>query len=205
MLREPRRLIASIIAIAVGVAFAAATFFLSASLEKSISAQVAGPAQGASLVVLSTYKDMVPPALITKLSKQPGVTKVHATATSMFEQRTSSGSVYLLLRELPDADSATKVVDGRMPTAKGEVAFTQAFAKARKVSVGSTLEIYSQDRSQTAPLAVVGIIQPGDEYGDPSGTFAVATQDDLLRPSSYGSTGYASVMAFGGDPTALKA
>jgi putative ABC transport system permease protein len=204
MLREPRRLIASIIAIAVGVAFAAATFFLSASLEKSISAQVAGPAQGASLVVSSTYKDMVPPALITKLAKQPGVTKVHATATSIFEQKTGSGSVLLLLRELPDADSATKAVDGRMPTAKGEVAFTEAFAKARKVTVGSTLEIYSQDRSQTATLTVVGIIKPGDEYGDPSGTFAVATQDDLLRPSSYGSTGYTTAMAFGGDPTALK-
>jgi len=51
MLREPRRLIASIIAIAVGVAFAAATFFLSASLEKSINSQVAGPAEGASVVV----------------------------------------------------------------------------------------------------------------------------------------------------------
>jgi putative ABC transport system permease protein len=204
MLREPRRLIASIIAIAVGVAFAAATFFLSASLEKSINSQVAGTAAGASLVVSSTNQDTVPPALITKLAQQPGVTKVHATAMSIFEEKTSRGSQPLLLRELPDPGSATKVIDGRMPAAKGEVAFTDSYAKARKLSVGSTLEIYSQDRSQTATLTVVGIIKPGDEYGDPSGTFAVATQDDLLRPSLFGPSGYVSVMSFGGDPKALK-
>ena len=80
MLREPRRLIASIIAIAVGVAFAAATFFLSASLEKSINSQVAGPAEGASVIVSVNQGGMVPPALVTKLGQQPSVTKVHATA-----------------------------------------------------------------------------------------------------------------------------
>lgn len=204
MLREPRRLIASIIAIAVGVAFAAATFFLSASLEKSINSQVAGMAEGASLVVSSGGQDMVPPALITKLAQQPGVTRVHATAYSVFEEKTSRGSQYLLLRELPDPGSATKVTDGRMPAAKGEVAFTEAYAKARKLAVGSTLEIYAQDRSQTVTLTVVGLIRPGDEYGDPSGTFAVATEDDLLRPSSFGLSGYSTLMSFGGDPTALK-
>ena len=205
MLREPRRLIASIIAIAVGVAFAAATFFLSASLEKSINSQVAGPAEGASVVVSIAQGGMVPPALVTKLRQQPGVTKVHATAMAGYEQKTSKGSEFIILRELPDADSATKVVEGRLPTAKGEVAFTQAFAKARNVSVGSTIDIYSPDRSQTATLTVVGIIVPGAEYGDPTGTFAVATPDDLFRWSDQGTGGgYISAMAFGGDPTTLK-
>jgi putative ABC transport system permease protein len=204
MLREPRRLIASIIAIAVGVAFAAATFFLSASLEKSINSQIAGEAAGASLVVSSSNQNMVPPALITKLAQQPEVARVHATASSIFEEKTSRGSQYLILRELPDPGSATKVSAGRMPAAKGEVAFTEDYAKARKLAVGSTLEIYAQDRSQTVTLTVVGLIKPGDEYGDPSGTFAVATQDDLLRPSSFGPTGYSTLMSFGGDPTALK-
>jgi len=205
MLREPRRLIASIIAIAVGVAFAAATFFLSASLEKSINSQVAGPAEGASVVVSIAQGGLVPPALVTKLKQQPGVTKVHATAMAGYEQKTSKGSEFIILRELPDADSATKVIEGRLPTAKGEVAFTQAFAKARNVSVGSTIDIYSPDRSQTATLTVVGIIVPGAEYGDPTGTFAVATPDDLFRWSDQGTGGgYISAMAFGGDPTALK-
>src|SRR5674476_955129 len=122
-----------------------------------------------------------------------------------YEQKTSKGSEFIILRELPDADSATKVIEGRLPTAKGEVAFTQAFAKARNVSVGSTIDIYSPDRSQTATLTVVGIIVPGAEYGDPTGTFAVATPDDLFRWSDQGtSDGYISAMAFGGDPTALK-
>ena len=205
MLREPRRLIASVIAIAVGVAFAAATFFLSASLEKSINSQVAGPAQGASLVVSADRGGLVPPTVISKLKQQPGVTKVHGTALAGFEEKTSKGSQYLILRELPDADSATKVIQGRMPTAKGEVAFTEQFAKARKVSVGSTVEIYSPDRSETATLTVVGIIAPGGEYGDPSGTFAVATPDDLFRWAQEGQgAGYMTAIVFGGDPAALK-
>jgi putative ABC transport system permease protein len=123
---------------------------------------------------------------------------------AVFEQKTSGGSEYLLLREMPDPGSATKVVDGRLPMAAGEVAFTEAFAKARKVSVGSTIEIYSQNRSETATLTVVGIIRPGDEYGDPSGTFAIATTSDLLRASSFGPSGYTTAYAFGGDPVSLK-
>ncbi len=205
MLREPRRLIASIIAIAVGVAFAAATFFLSASLEKSINAQVAGPAEGASVVVSSGRGGMISPTLVTKLAEQPGVTKVHADAYAFFEQKTSKGSQYLILRQMPDADSSTKVIDGRLPAAKGEVAFTQSFAKDRQVSVGSTIEVYSPDHSETATLTVVGIIVPGEEYGDPTGTFAVATPDDLFRWGEQGrSSGYSTAILFGGDPTALK-
>jgi len=205
MLREPRRLIASIIAIAVGVAFAAATFFLSASLEKSINSQVAGAAEGASLVVSAGPGGMVSPQVVTKLTQQPGVTKVHATTYAYFEQKTSKGSQYLILREMPDADSATKVVAGRLPAAKGEIAFTEAFAKDRKVSAGSAVEIYSPDRSETATLTVVGIVSPGDEYGDPSGTFAIATSDDLFRwGQQSGTTGYALTYVYGGDPSALK-
>ena len=139
MLREPRRLIASIIAIAVGVAFAAATFFLSASLEKSINAQVAGPAEGASLVVSSGQGGMVPPAFLTKLAQQPGVTRVHGTAFSFYQEKTGRGAQALILREMPDTGSATAVVDGRLPAAKGEIALTQSLAKARKASVGSSI------------------------------------------------------------------
>jgi len=205
MLREPRRLIASIIAIAVGVAFAAATFFLSASLEKSINTQVAGPAAGASVVVSSSAGGPVPVSLIPKLKALPGVTKVHAVLQAYFEQKTSKGSQFIILREMPDADSATKVVEGRLPSAKGEVAYTQAFAKDRKVSIGSTIEIYAPDRSQTATLTVVGIVVPGDEYGDPTGTFAIATDDELFRWAGPEGGSFESAIVFGGTPAALKA
>ena len=204
MLREPRRLIASIIAIAVGVAFAAATFFLSASLEQSINAQVAGSAQGASIVVASDRGGLVPPALVTKLSQLPGVTGVHASAYSFYEEKTSQGSQPLILREMPDASSSTKVVDGRLPSAKGEIALTESLARARKASVGSTIEIYAPDRSATATLTVVGIIAPGGEYGDPSGFFGVATPDDLFRWPQLMPAGYVAAYVFGGDPQSLK-
>ena len=146
----------------------------------------------------------VPESIVAKLKALPGVTKVHANAMAFFEQKTSKGSQYLILRELPDADSATKVIEGRLPTTTGEVAFTQSFAKDRKVSVGSTIEIYSPDRSQTATLKVVGIVSPGDEYGDPTGTFAIATTGDLFRWQGPDGGGYGTVMVFGGDASTLK-
>lgn len=206
MLREPRRLIASIIAISVGVAFAAATFFLSASLEKSINAQVAGPANGASLVVSAQDSSSpVPESLLTTLRGLPGVTKVHGVASSYVEQKTGGGTQYLILRELPDPDYSTTVVDGRLPKATGEVAFTEQLARARKVTVGSTIAVYSPDQTQTATLTVVGIISNGKEYGDPSGTYAVATAGDLFRWPDQTGSGYPEAYVFGGDPSSLKA
>jgi putative ABC transport system permease protein len=201
MLREPRRLIASIIAIAVGVAFAAATFFLSASLEQSINTQVSGPALGASLVV---FDGPVTPALVTKLKALPGVTKVHASISAYYEQRTSRGSEYLIIREMPDADSSTKVVEGRLPSSKSEIALTEALAKARKLQLGSAVDIIGQEPSQTASLSVVGIVTPGSEYGDATGLFGIATDDAIFRWAGPDGGAFTSATVFGGDAVALK-
>ncbi len=206
MLREPRRLIASIIAIAVGVGFAAATFFLSASLEKSINTQLSGAAVNASVVVSpSNGGKLITPAMLTAFKAIPGVSQVRADAYAYYEQKTSKGSQYIVLRQLPSG-SDTTVIDGRLPAAKGEIAPTESFAKDRKLSVGSTIEIYSPDRAQTATLTVVGIIKPGSEYaGDPSGAWAVATDADLFRWNVEGMNGYVYAYLFGGDASAVKA
>lgn len=206
MLREPRRLIASIIAIAVGVGFAAATFFLSASLEKSINTQLSGAAVNASVVVSpSNGGKLITPAMLTAFKAIPGVTQVRADAYGYYEQKTSKGSQYIVLRQLPSG-SDTTVVDGRLPAAKGEIAPTESFAKDRKLSVGSSIEIYSPDHAETATLTVVGIIKPGSEYaGDPSGAWAVATDADLFRWNVEGMNGYVYAYLFGGDAAAVKA
>jgi putative ABC transport system permease protein len=201
MLREPRRMIASIIAIAVGVAFAAATFFLSASLEKSINTQVSGFAQGASLVI---SEGPVTPAFVAKLRALPDVTKVHASISAYYKQQTSRGSEYLIIRELPDAESTTKVVEGRLPSSKGEIALTEALAKARKLQVGSVVDIIGQEPSDTASLNVVGIVTPGSEYGDSSGLFGIATDDAIFRWAGPDGGAFTSATVFGGDPIALK-
>lgn len=206
MLREPRRLIASIIAIAVGVGFAAATFFLSASLEKSINTQLSGAAADASVIVSpGNNGSMVTPAMIKAFKAIPGVTQVRADAYGFYEQKTSKGSQYIVLRQLPSGPD-TKVVEGRLPSAKGEIAPSESFAKDRKLGIGTTLEIYSPDRSETATLTVVGIITPGAEYaGDPSNSFAVATEADLFRWDQQGPSGYVFAYLFGGDPDTVKA
>ncbi len=201
MLREPRRLIASVIAIAVGVAFAAATFFLSASLEKSINTQVSGFAQGASLVI---SEGPVTPALVAKVRALPDVTKVHARISAYYQQQTTKGSEYFIIREMPDADSTTKVVEGRLPSSKSEIALTEALAKARKLHIGSEVDILGQEPSQTATLTVVGIVSPGSEYGDPTGLFGIATDDAIFRWAGPDGGAFSSATVFGGDPIGLK-
>jgi putative ABC transport system permease protein len=204
MLREPRRLIASIIAIAVGVGFAAATFFLSASLQSSINGQLSGAAAGASVVVSPGTSSLITPELLKAFKGVPGVTSVRADAYAYYEQKTSKGSQYIVLRQLPSG-SDTKVAEGRLPAAKGEIAPSESFAKDRKLGLGSTIEIYSPDRSETATLTVVGIITPGQEYaGDPSNSWAVATEPDLFRWSQQGMNGYTFAYLFGGDADSVK-
>jgi putative ABC transport system permease protein len=204
MLREPRRLIASIIAIAVGIGFAAATFFLSASLEKSINTQMAGAAANAAVVVSPGTGSLITPSMITQFKAIPGVTQVRADAYAYYEQKTSKGSQFIVLRQLPSG-SDTKVVEGRIPAAKGEIGLTDSFAKERKLGLGATVEIYSPDRAETATLTVVGIITPGQEYaGDPSNSWAVATDADLFRWDVPGMNGYVFAYLFGGDAETVK-
>lgn len=205
MLREPRRLIASIIAIAVGVGFAAATFFLSASVEKSINTQVAGAAAGASVVVSPGKSgQLIAPDVVAKLKTVPGVTQVRATAIAYYEQKTTKGSQYIVLRQMPSGED-TLVVQGRLPTTKGEIAATESFAKDRNLALGSTVEIYNPDRSETATLTVVGIIKPGQEYAsDTSSSWVVATDADLFRWNVEGMDGYMYAYLFGGDSSAVK-
>ncbi|MGV8848293.1 MAG: FtsX-like permease family protein [Propionibacteriaceae bacterium] len=205
MLREPRRLIASIIAIAVGIGFAAATFFLSASLEKSINTQMAGAAADAAVVVSpGNSGQMITPAMVKAFRAVPGVTQVRADAYGYYEQKTSKGSQFIVLRQMPSG-SDTKVVEGRLPAAKGEIALTDSFAKDRKLGLGATVEIYSPDRAETATLTVVGIVVPGQEYaGDPSNSWAIATDADLFRWNVDGMNGYAYAYLFGGDADTMK-
>ncbi len=204
MLREPRRLIASIIAIAVGVGFAAATFFLSASLQSSINGQLSGAAAGASVVVSPGGGRLITPSLVSQFKGVAGVTQVRADAFAYYEQKTTKGSQFIVLRQLPSGPD-TKVVEGRLPTTKGEIALTESFAKERKLGLGATVDIYSPDRSETATLTVVGIITPGQEYaGDPSNSWGVATDADLFRWDAQGTNGYTFAYLFGGDADSVK-
>ena len=62
-----------------------------------------------------------------------------------------------------------------------------------------------RDRSETATLTVVGIITPGQEYaGDPSNSWAVATDADLFRWDLPGMNGYTFAYLFGGDADSVK-
>ena len=71
MLREPRRLVSSALAIILGVAFTCATLILGSSLSRSYTDQVAGRVGDASVVVTGSA---LSPATVKAIGTVPGVT-----------------------------------------------------------------------------------------------------------------------------------
>ena len=188
MLREPRRLIASIIAIAAGVAFVAATLVLSASLERSITRDLAGPSVGSAVVVEPTLTDTGPPTLISdavvaEIKRVQGVTRVRPQLFAFFTMKLGSGEQFLQGFITPELSDATTLVAGRTPTASGEVAVSEFVATNRKVAVGQSLSLKSPMAEAVTEITVtvVGVIRPGPEVAPGTVPLVFASAADLAR------------------------
>lgn len=110
MLRQPRRLIASLIAIVFGVAFAAVTLTLSASLEKSLVSFTAGDATGSAVVIRARSEEHpLTVSAAQDIRQLPGVT-LQAKAVAYLKQRYRGGEQPLLLSTLPRFEDRKSVV-----------------------------------------------------------------------------------------------
>ena len=186
MLREPRRLIAAVIAIAAGVAFVAATLVLSSSLQASVDRGFAGETYGSAVIVQPTFNQttgeetLISEQAVADIRKVDGVTKVRTTVLSFFIQKTSSGEQYVQGMAVPELTSTTTLKEGRLPAARNEVAVSSFLATNRKVTVGQKLDLVNPmtEEAQTIQVTVVGVIEPGPEVtGGPSPLLFASTAD----------------------------
>ena len=194
MLREPRRLISSSLAILLGVAFTCATLLLGGSLSKTYADQVAGQVGDANVVVDATRSAGLAPDVPDLIAKAPGVTGVRPLAQG--GQMYGHPQSFVAAVTLPTG-GATHVIEGRAPAATGEVVINDAMVKLAKVGVGSTLTW-----SDAPPSTVVGIAKVGNDAAAPSNQPAVLGSNETILPLAHDT--YAQVMVTGtGDPAAL--
>ena len=201
MLRQPRRLIASLIAIVFGVAFAAVTLTLSASLEKSLVSFTAGDATGSAVVIRARSEEHpLTVSAAQDIRQLPGVT-LQAKAVAYLKQRYRGGEQPLLLSTLPRFDDVTRLVEGRLPGSADEVVISQELASTRELKVGSTIDLGPSAAAESGKLSVVGILAVRTASAIPS---AYGFDSDVLRYS--GASGYLQAYVFSERPPAeLKA
>ncbi|QIK72824.1 FtsX-like permease family protein [Propioniciclava coleopterorum] len=194
MLREPRRLISSSLAILLGVAFTCATLLLGGSLSRSYADQVAGRAGDAAVVVDGTRSAGLPTDVPAAIAAVPGVTATRPLVSG--SQVYGSPQFYLMVETLP-AQGGTHPIEGRMPAAPGEVVINEAMAKTGKVGVGATLTWADAPAS-----TVVGIVKVASDASASPGQPLLLGPNETILPLV--GDFYAQVMVAGtGDPQAL--
>ena len=159
MIHERRRLIPTMIAVIIGVAFVASTLMLMDSI-KAYTLRIQAAAVGDATAVVTAKEPSKPMSSITvdKVAAVPGVTSVEQTRNA-FLQRTDNGQASFVNGHLVPAHP--HLVKGRAPTKLDEVAVNQSTAD-NNAGIGSKITVNDPSQNGTKPitLTVVGVLDP---------------------------------------------
>jgi putative ABC transport system permease protein len=158
---HPSRFVATLVAIAISVAFMAGSSVIVATEQNGLERQQALPITGADVVAQVDY-DVNSAALGEALAGLPEVMAVEASLVTSDGLKHGGVFAYVNLIGLPSEPFRwSRLVDGRWPASAGEIALTRGAAEALKAAVGDTLESSWADASYT----VVGLT------GEPNALF----------------------------------
>ena len=159
MIHERRRLIPTMIAVIIGVAFVASTLMLMDSI-KAYTLRIQAAAVGDATAVVTAKEPSKPMSSITvdKVAAVPGVTSVEQTRNA-FLQRTDNGQASFVNGHLVPAHP--HLVKGRAPTKLDQVAVNQSTAD-NNAGIGSKIIVNDPSRNGAKPitLTVVGVLDP---------------------------------------------
>ena len=159
MIHERRRLIPTMIAVIIGVAFVASTLMLMDSI-KAYTLRIQAAAVGDATAVVTAKEPSKPMSSITvdKVAAVPGVTSVEQTRNA-FLQRTDNGQASFVNGHLVPAHP--HLVKGRAPTKLDQVAVNQSTAD-NNAGIGSKITVNDPSQNGTKPitLIVVGVLDP---------------------------------------------
>ncbi len=193
---ERRRLVPTILAVLLGVAFLSATLILSATMKASILAQTSASVEGADAVVTADASTTIPAASVSAIAKQPGVTGVEATISATLTVSRSTGQSMAEGHLTPSLGNGTTLVSGRLPRTAGEAAVNPLMADAG-VRPGTTLTVAGFEKgARPQTLRVVGVLRPGPRVSMNTGTQQVYT-DARTRMAARGAAGYDGVYVTG--------
>jgi putative ABC transport system permease protein len=165
VLREPRRLISSALAIVLGCRVHLRDLAARRSLSKTYADQVAGRVKDASVVVNAAA---ITPETVAQINALPGVTGTPAARRVGAVPRAPPPTTSQILT-LPQGGSTT-VLQGRLPTGDSEIVINEAMAQAGHLKVGDRAPW--PDSTDT----IVGIVKPGSDAS------AYPSQPAVLAP-----------------------
>ena len=172
---HPSRFVATVIAIAISVAFMAGSSTLVATESNAAQHQQSLPIAGAD-VVLNLGPDVGRAdraALRAVLDSTAGVIAAEPSLTQTLGLRNGRSSLYANLIGVPSEPLRWSNVDqGRWPAAAGELALSRGAAGSLGVGIGDTVTSASDD----APFTVVGLT------GEPNSLFL---QTGYLAPAEF--------------------
>lgn len=177
MVHERRRLLPTLLAVLIGVAFLTSTLVLSATIRSSLVASASAQVGDAKVVVTTLHGATIPADAVDAVRRIPGVTSVVAqAATPAFATRANQATGVpqpLTARLAPDALGpgtpfpGSRLVSGHLPHGDGEVAVNTAAADSG-VTVGSALRLSDTSgptsgdaTSVKRTVRVVGVVSPG--------------------------------------------
>ena len=198
---HPSRFVATVIAIAISVAFMAGSSMLVATENNAAQRQQALPIAGADVVVtLGENAGRAQRATLRSvLDSTPGVLAAEASLTQTYGLRHGRATLYAMLIGVPSEPFRWAAVEqGRWPDAAGELVLTRGAAGSLGVGVGDTVT----SASDSATLTVVGLT------GEPNSLFL---QTGYLAPAEFARLGVTPAEAGtwivkgapGSDPEAL--
>ena len=136
---HPSRFVATLVAIAISVAFMAGASVIVATEQNGLERQQNLPMAAADVVAQVSY-DASSAAIGETLGKLPEVAAAEASLVTSDGLKHGTDFAYLSLIGLPSEPFRwSKLVDGRWPES-GEIVLTRGAAAALKVAVGDTLE-----------------------------------------------------------------
>ncbi|MGX8777259.1 ABC transporter permease [Propionibacterium freudenreichii] len=205
MLRQPRQLISAGIAILLGVAFVAATFVFSASLNAGMTKLVAGMVGDAKVVVSPSETTYTPVTqqLTDTVSKVPGITHSKKIVQGSATLRLDGQDNHALISSQPDLSSQTTLFEGTLAKGDGQVTISKTAADAYRLKVGDKVTLANYD-DRAFDETVVGIVNAGnDAVAQPLASWVFAPTEQAMTLAS--TSGYNMVFLYGnGDAGALR-
>ncbi|WOP19163.1 FtsX-like permease family protein [Raineyella sp. LH-20] len=186
MLREPRRLVASLVTVVLGITFLALSLLLGDALWATMRDQAAASV-GTAATVVTLPSDVkqgtaLPPSGLDPIRTLPGVTGVRAGARATTMQKIEGRQASLVLTTLPQPDRY-QVQEGTVPSRPGEIALDATTARVRRLAVGQEVVVTPFTDAGPTALRVVGILATVDDQGEGTPT-AFAVPDQVFAMST---------------------
>ena len=159
MIHERRRLIPTMIAVIIGVAFVASTLMLMDSIKAAtLRTQAAAVGDATAVVTAKEPSKPISPTTTDKIATVPGVISVEQTRNVLL-QRTDNGQAALVNGHL--IPTHPHLVKGRAPATLDEVAVNQSTAD-NNAAIGSKITVNdpSRDGAKSITLTEVGVLDP---------------------------------------------